>query len=286
MATYHEMIPKDDIETQVSMHQLNELVTYLYERKICNETPISQNLGIMGGWAVYFTLRDHWSRFRRQKYIGSRDIDVFLLCEDSRFEIFLNAVKELGYWIKDGMGYIKVIHKDPKGIDFSNLPIIPQEDFSKYPPEECIEHHLDIFCGIICKDSRFSCKYKLVGQLEDLNSVFDRADQIEISGKKIALPNLSDLLVLKGRALFGLDRPEEKQLKDMCDIIALTTIPIFNESCRDNTRNLDYLKAILDHIQDHPFLSEVSMNLFNVRDIDYISKLIESSKEIINSYLH
>jgi hypothetical protein len=200
--------------------------------------------------------------------------------------MFLDAVKELGYWIKDGREYVKVIYKDPKGIDYSKPTIIPQEEFSKYPPEQRIEHHLDIFCGLTCKDSGRSCKNKLIGQLENLNSVFDRAGQIDISGKKVALPNLSDLIVLKGRALFGLNRPKEKQLKDLCDIIALTTVPNFKEACKDNTKNLDYLRIILVHIQEHPFLSDVSLVLFNVDDTEYISKLIQSRKEIINSYLH
>jgi hypothetical protein len=285
MAIDHEMIPKDVIETDASMHQLHELVTFLYGHGICNERPISQNLGIMGGWAVYFTLQEHWPKFRGQKYLGSRDIDIFLLCEESRFEIFLDAVKELGYWVKDDREYVKVIYKDPKGIDPSTPMIIPQKEFSKYLPEERIEHHLDIFCGLTCSDSGRSCKYKLVGQLENLYSVFDRAGQIKISGKKIALPDLSDLLVLKGRALFGLNRLVEKQLKDMCDIIALSTLPTFDETCRENTKNLDYLKTIFDYIQDHLLLSDVSLILFNVTDTDYISKLIGTKNEIIKSYL-
>jgi len=282
MASGKKMIPRDEIETKASMAQLKELVSFLYDNDLCRDDPLTMNLGIMGGWAVFFTVNGHWKDWRKHEYYGSRDIDIFVHCEEDRLEKMFKAIEDLGYWVKDGRGYVKVLRKDPHEPDGNRSKVIPKKEYHRISPEDRIEHYLDIFCDRFCGDSALDCRFKIVNSLLDLQEIFPKSIQIQVSGKRIALPPLIDLIKLKARAMFDEHRGQEKILKDMCDIIALSTVPTFQNACMEHKDSLGDVEMALSHIRADELLKQVSINLFNEDTTEYITGLIDNKLTIIH----
>ena len=70
-------------------------------------------------------------------------------------------------------------------------------------------------------------------------------------------------------------------LKDMCDIIALSTIPAFSKACKERKDSLEYIETALVHIKENGLLKQVSINLFNEEATEYITRFIDTRIKII-----
>jgi hypothetical protein len=55
----------EEFETDTSFRYLKEIVK-IFEKTVC----------IIGGWAVYFTVNEHFKKEHGRNYLGSRDIDL------------------------------------------------------------------------------------------------------------------------------------------------------------------------------------------------------------------
>jgi len=73
----------DPIETDISKKFLVEILNNIE----------SENFGLVGGWAVYLYVNENFTRATGKEYLKSRDIDVFVKCEDE----FLEKFKKLSF---------------------------------------------------------------------------------------------------------------------------------------------------------------------------------------------
>ena len=78
------LIPGDNTQVEISMHELKNTVRYLYENNLCSHESVQNMLGLLGGWAVHFYVDNFFREEFGKPYLGSLDIDIFIHCDPER----------------------------------------------------------------------------------------------------------------------------------------------------------------------------------------------------------
>jgi len=222
----------DPVETDISKKFLMDILAEVE----------SGNFGLVGGWAVYLYVNENFTRATGKEYLKSRDIDVFVKCEDD----FLKKFKKIIF----SMGFV------PSGYDFryqliidrNTLKPISENESKRKPVFELIYVFLDVFGDR---------KNDILPLWENGNVkkfIKEKAfNSREINGKAINLPKQEHLLAMKCESFLQRDN-KEKRMKDACDIYALLfysdieKIPEFVKNIKEKLLSEDVLEFVAQEL--------------------------------------
>ena len=203
----------DDFETDISFKYLEKIVKNL-------ESPLC----ILGGWAVYFTVNEHFEKEWGRKYIGSKDIDLGFYIEkdlerdkliNTEFGRSITRLKELGF---QPLGFR--FFKDIKRETGEDLTL---EQSRKTLLYNIFQIYVDPIVNNIHPSFKEIFGFKPIDE-PLLSLVFqDEKNRTEIEefNKLLWLPKPAILLATKINALPTRTK-DEKLIKDICDIYALS----------------------------------------------------------------
>ena len=229
-----------DIEIETSYRHLTKVISKLKE-PIC----------ILGGWAVFFTVKDVYQKQTGRIYIGSRDIDIGF----NNVEFFKSAAlileKELNFEFIS-FRYYKSIHAET-GKDLTKA------EARSMPQHMIFPIYVDPIISYI--DNNIKSKLGFTPLDEPLlKHVFINKryrKEIKEFGKKLLLPMPQVLLATKIKSVLTREKEHKKQ-KDICDITALC---LFGEIAINKlikeTNNL-LSKSVLQKFKDMNFDQEIS----------------------------
>lgn len=236
------MIPSDKTETAASFDQLAEVIRAGHRQGVFGKTRHLMP-GIIGGWAVYFTVNSHWTERFGREYLGSRDIDMFLHCEEDRQEKMHHLLADIGYKPIGCGRYMKELGREGGG--------------------PAIEHYIDLFCDMSCKNDVFPGPTCRCQRFESLRGIFEHAKELELSFGGILIPSIDLLAGMKVDAIISPDRSPEKRMKDMCDLTALLLHPGFT---RDAIESDGRIGIGLNYLLAGHRVDDVSLHLFEEAD--------------------
>lgn len=199
-------------ETENSYTYLQQVVDLL-EEPIC----------ILGGWAVYFTVNEQYKKEKGQDYIGSKDIDL-------GFHIDMNSDKDQ---LKNTMiaKTISLLEKNRfqplgsryyKDISIETGKELTDEESKIEPSHNVFKMYIDLLVDNMHPDFKEFFRFDPYDE-ELLSHTFkdpkNRTELIKFK-KLLWLPAPEILLSTKIKSLP--DRTEDKKIKDICDIYALS----------------------------------------------------------------
>jgi hypothetical protein len=200
-------------ETDTSFRHLKEIVAIL-EKPVC----------IIGGWAVYFTVNDHFKKEHGRNYLGSRDIDV-------GFYIDRNLDKEELKTTEFGRALARLTELgfQPLGFRFyKDINIDTGEALTSKQSRETLIHNIfKIYIDPIVNDIHpdFEEVFGFTPIDEPfLSPVFnDEKNRTELTeyNERLWLPTPEILLATKIKSAPTRTK-DEKLIKDICDIYALS----------------------------------------------------------------
>lgn len=173
---------------------------------------LSKPVIVIGGWAVYFIVKDIFKRVYGKDYLGSKDLDLGYELKNNLKNS--NLFKDINYLEKEGfriLGFrmMQEFHTETK-------KKLGMEEAKKVPSAFIHYIYIDLIVNNIPKDFK-----KVFG--------FDPIDEplldLIFLGRKIKMgdffiPTPEVMLSMKLNSVFGRDK-EHKMVKDMCDIFAL-----------------------------------------------------------------
>jgi hypothetical protein len=202
-----------DFETETSYEYLQKIVGVLNE-PLC----------ILGGWAVYFTVNTTFRKDQGRNYLGSRDIDLgFYLnnkytkqqLKSSTIGNALSVLEKQGFKPL-GFRYYKDIH-----IDTGNE--LTSEQSAKTPTHDIFQIYIDPVVNEVHPLFKEVFRFDPVDE-PLLTPVFKdknyRTELMEFH-KRLWLPTPEILLATKLKSICNRTK-DEKLIKDMCDIYALS----------------------------------------------------------------
>lgn len=178
---------------------------------------------LIGGWAVYLTVNESYSKRHGAPYLGSRDIDVCFHIDPkldiaslrhSTFAQALDVVRKEGYVPHGSYRFCKMIRRadgavlteeQAKRMDFHELTYL----FIDMMVDNIHPSHKEIFrCDPI--DEPIAAR------------IFDEGSMIvrELGGFQAHIPNPSSLLATKLRSIPNRQK-DDKLWKDACDIYSI-----------------------------------------------------------------
>lgn len=226
----------DPIETDISKKVLTDILGKIE----------SENFGLIGGWAVYIYVNENFTRATGKEYLKSRDIGVFVKCEDVFLEKFRKIIFSMGF-IPSGYDFRYQLI-----IDRNTLKPISENKSKQKPVFELIYVFLDVFGDR---------KNKILPLWENgivKKFVSEKAlNPREINGKAINIPKQEHLLAMKCESFLQRDN-KEKRMKDACDIYAL----LFYSNIE---KIPDAVKNIKERLLSEDVLEFVAQELFGDR---------------------
>ena len=193
----------EDIEVDTSYRYLSKVISRLKE-PIC----------ILGGWAVFFTVKDNYQKQTGRIYIGSRDIDIGFDSVKSLKAAALVLEKELDFQFVSFRFY-KNVHAET-GKDLT-------ENESKSLPQHMV---FPIYVDPIMPYANKKVKTEIgFAPLDEplLKNVFKNnkhRKEIREFGRGLLLPAPEILLATKLNSVLSRDQSHKRQ-KDICDIVSL-----------------------------------------------------------------
>lgn len=195
--------------------------SYTYLRQVVDllEEPVC----ILGGWAVYFTVNETYKKEKGQNYLGSKDIDL-------GFHIDANIDKSQ---LKNTMMQktISLLEKDRfcplgsryyKDISIEDGRELTHEESKTEFSHNVFKMYVDLLVDKIHPDFKEIFRFDPYDE-ELLSLVFEnpknRTELVKFK-KLLWLPSPEILLSTKIKSLP--DRTEEKKIKDICDIYAIS----------------------------------------------------------------
>jgi len=121
-------------ENMINQKEVRYSEKYLYEFFKSLKPKEKRNIGLMGGWAVYFLLKkmdiDH---------IGSRDIDIFFNPEEISFQDLVKKVESQGFQPHSTFRWARYVQ-------YSTQKELTETKSKKVPIYDLITVYLDISC--------------------------------------------------------------------------------------------------------------------------------------------
>ena len=179
----------DPVETDISYEYL-----LMLEKKA-----LGLRFAIIGGWGVFFQVKNEYQRAFGREYLKSRDIDIFIDAKNEKD--FLRILRELGFEKSAYPFRYELIY------DREEKKIISPEKAKQRPIFNLAYIFLDVFSNK---------KTKELGSW--VFTDMDKAEIENIDGHPVLA--LNSLLKLKITSFFEREKLD-KELKDGCDIFAL-----------------------------------------------------------------
>ncbi|MFH1101042.1 MAG: nucleotidyl transferase AbiEii/AbiGii toxin family protein [Methanobacteriota archaeon] len=202
----------DKFETDTSSTYLKHIITKL-EDPVC----------LLGGWAVYLTVNDLFSKDQGRNYLGSRDIDLGFYIptslsktklKDTTIGKSLTSLKTLGF-NNIGFRYYKEIH-------YETRKELTPEEAKRTPTHDIFPMYIDPIVNEIHPFFKETFGFTPVDE-PLLTFVFQHKKyRVELTEFNIPLwvPSPEILLATKIKSVPRRTK-DEKLIKDICDIYAL-----------------------------------------------------------------
>lgn len=160
----------------------------------------TEQIGLMGGWAVHYTLKN-----KGIAHIGSRDIDVFFDPAKIKQEFVEEKVEKMGFHPHSTFRWVKVFHSDTE----KELGV---EESKKYPIYELSYIYFDIATPV---KTRHAMPEPL------LKKVFGKEkERVKIRDIQVIVPSSKVLAEMKLKSVFERTDPS-KRTKDIADLYVL-----------------------------------------------------------------
>lgn len=202
----------DSRETDAALNALGDLSRSLPEPFL-----------LMGGWAVYLTVNESFSKMHGSSYLGSRDIDICFHVDPgqtvealstSTFAQALSIVKQAGYTPHGSYRFCKMIRR----VDGA---VLTEEAAKRYPLHEIAYLYVDMMVDNVHP------QHKHVFRCDPLDEpmaarMFEDGDSVKQSfgDFEVYIPAPASLLATKLRSIPKRQR-DDKLWKDACDIYSI-----------------------------------------------------------------
>ncbi len=182
---------------------------------------VTDDIYLLGGWAVNYNVTDQFQNIRMREYIGSRDIDIGFHfkeewgVEDLRTCDFQSCISEL-----IALGFQWQGFRLFKDFDYETLRELSVEESANRSFYEMIRLNVDPIVDYIHPSFSEVCGYYPIDE-PLLKLVFDNSwfvNHREFDNVKVTEPHL--LLAMKMNSVLQRDKID-KRIKDISDIFAL-----------------------------------------------------------------
>jgi len=160
----------------------------------------AEQIGLMGGWAVHYTLKN-----KDVVHIGSRDIDIFFDPAKIKPKAVEEKLKSMGFHPHSTFRWVKIFHSDTeKELDL--------EESKKHPIHNLSYVYFDIATPVKIRHSMPESLLKKVFRKEK--------QHVKIKDIQVMVPSLKILVEMKLKSIPG--RSDAfKRTKDIADLYAL-----------------------------------------------------------------
>ena len=210
---------------------------------------ITENIYLLGGWAVHYVVNENFSKNRKREYIGSRDIDIGFHFESQwdqatiKSSSFVSCISQL-----EQLGFLWQGFRLYKDFDYETLKELSPEESKQKQYYEIIKMYVDPIVDIIHNDFSTICGYNPIDEplltLGFQNNWFITHN--EFDNIKVTLPHL--LLAMKMNSVLNRDK-EDKRIKDMCNIfaprVALSTHVVLPEAVKEWITRFSLLSEVI-----------------------------------------
>ena len=201
----------ENYETEISKNVLGAVLTNVAE-PVC----------LLGGWAVYLSVNQRYSRTHGVEYYGSKDIDLGFHFSDMasaksvQQSTFAKSIKNL-----EQMGFTSVSYRMAQAYSKETRRSLSEREAKNVPPHNLFYLYVDPIVDTIPRDFKDAMGFQPIDE-PLLKAVFTegRYDEIHEFGAKIMLPKPDILLATKIAALPKREK-DHKRHKDIADIYAL-----------------------------------------------------------------
>jgi len=234
---------------------------------------VTDDIYLLGGWAVHYNVNPQFQNIRRREYIGSRDIDIGFHfkeewgVDDLRTCAFQSCISEL-----IGMGFQWQGFRLFKDFDYDTLRELSVEESASRSFYEFIRMYVDPIVDYVHPSFNEVCGYDPIDE-PLLKLGFDNnwfVTHNKFDNVKVTEPHL--LLAMKMNSVLQRDK-DDKRIKDISDIFALmwhSPLPFDDIKFRFN---LIYEKTKLND----------TISKFKVADIDQVSSVLGIPSDEINA---
>lgn len=184
--------------------------------------PERKQIGLMGGWAVYFLLQ-----IQGVNHMGSRDIDIFFEPAKTKINIITKKLEQMRFHPHSTFRWTKIFHSETE----KELSL---EESKKYPIHKLSYVYFDLATAT---------KHPHAMPEPLLKKVFKKENQtIEIHKIKVMVPTKKIMIEMKLKS--SIERTDSfKRAKDVADLYGLlNSTPGFwiaKQGQRTKTKNLD-----------------------------------------------
>lgn len=231
-------------------------LSWKYVNEITKE--LSKPVIVIGGWAIYFLVKDKFKELYGRGYLGSKDLDLGYELKDDLKKS--NLYKDIEYLKKHGfriLGFrlMQEFHTETK----EKLSL----EKAKKTPSSFIHHiYIDLIVNKIPKDFK-----KVFGFTPIDEPLIDLVLKNNIKFDNFIIPTSEVMLAMKLNSVLSRDK-EHKIVKDICDIFALLYCGDIDLEKFYEIYNKNKAKKIIEEL-----------------DIKSASELLEIDKEILKKVL-
>jgi len=200
-------------------YETDKSYTYLQQIVDLLEEPIC----ILGGWAVYFTVNENYKKEKGPDYLGSKDIDLgFHIAMNINKSQLKNTMIEKTISLLEKNGFQPQGSRYHKDLSIENGRELTSEESKTEPSHNVFKMYVDLMVDNVHPCFREIFRFDPLDE-ELLSLVFEnskkRTELIKFK-KLLWLPAPEILLSTKIKSLP--DRTEDKKIKDICDIYAIS----------------------------------------------------------------
>lgn len=195
--------------------------SYTYLRQVVDllEEPVC----ILGGWAVYFSVNETYKKEKGQNYLGSKDIDLgFNLDANIDKSQLKNTMMQKTISLLEKDRFCPIGSRYYKDISIEDGRELTHEESKTEFSHNVFKMYVDLLVDKIHPDFKEIFRFDPYDE-ELLSLVFEnpknRTELVKFK-KLLWLPSPEILLSTKIKSLP--DRTEEKKIKDICDIYAIS----------------------------------------------------------------
>lgn len=190
-------------------------------RTLAHELP--EPLILMGGWAVYLTVNESYSKEHNAPYLGSRDVDLGFRIDvnasidelkQSNFSKALDILKNIGYFESGTSRFCRYIDK-------RTGETLSERNAADVPIYDLFYLYIDPMVDRLHPRNEEVFRIKPIDEPLLADAIDNgRMRDIQIGDRVLLIPQVEVLLAMKLSSFPGRTK-DDKKVKDACDIYAL-----------------------------------------------------------------